>query len=304
VTIDLVVDVRPPWPYRLPLRGSGDGVLRRHGPGIRRLLDIEGTTVVAGATQPARDCVRFVARGEDRAACEEAIARMRFATCVDDDLREFHERFRHDPLIGRAVRSYPTVRVGRRAEPFEALAWAITEQLIELERAFQIQRRILRGMAARCPQTGLLHFPTARDFAGAAPAWLQSCDLSAGRALALVKAAREVATGRVDLRSPDHERAWERLRRIPGIGSWTLEMLALHGQGRYDQLPAGDVNWIKLVGRLKNADPRSRAADEHEVREFFAPYEPWTALAAPYMAISARRGWVRGPVAAPARLAA
>ena len=69
----------------------------------------------------------------------------------------------------------------------------------------------------------------------------------------------EVAAGRVDLRAPDHERGWRRLRTIPGIGAWTVESLALHGQGRYDQLPAGDLAYLKLVGRLRTGNPRARA---------------------------------------------
>jgi 3-methyladenine DNA glycosylase/8-oxoguanine DNA glycosylase len=60
-------------------------------------------------------------------------------------------------------------------------------------------------------------------------------------------------------------------------------MLALNGQGRHDQLPAGDVGLLKLVGRLlSGGDPRARA-QEHEVREFFAPYEEWAGLAAVHM---------------------
>ena len=47
----------------------------------------------------------------------------------------------------------------------------------------------------------------------------------------------------------EHEPGWRRLRAIPGIGSWTVEMLALRGQGRHDQLPAGDLGLLKLVGR-------------------------------------------------------
>jgi 3-methyladenine DNA glycosylase/8-oxoguanine DNA glycosylase len=59
-----------------------------------------------------------------------------------------------------------------------------------------------------------------------------------------------------------------------------VEMLALHGQGRHDQLPALDVGLAKLVGRsLSGGDPRARA-DEREVREFFAPYGEWAGLAA------------------------
>ena len=119
--------------------------------------------------------------------------------------------------------------------------------------------------------------------AGTAPALLQSFDLAGARAITLVRASREVAQGRIDLHGPDHERAWRRLRAIPGIGSWTVEMLGLHGQGRHDQVPAGDVGLLKLVGRLlSGGDPRARA-EERQVREFFAPYGEWAGLAAAHM---------------------
>jgi len=94
-----------------------------------------------------------------------------------------------------------------------------------------------------------------------------------------VRAAREVASGRADLHASDHERSWQRLARIPGIGSWTVEMLALRGQGRLDQVPAGDLGLRKLVGRMRTGRPRDRV-EEEEVREFFAPYAPWAGLAA------------------------
>jgi 3-methyladenine DNA glycosylase/8-oxoguanine DNA glycosylase len=134
------------------------------------------------------------------------------------------------------------------------------------------------ALGRRCPYTGLWDSPPAAVLAAQAPALVQSFDLAAGRALAVVRAAREVAAGRVDLDDPDHERGWQRLRRIPGIGGWTLQTLALTGQGRLDQLPAGDLAYLKLVGRLQHDDPRARATEE-EVERFFAPYEPWAGLA-------------------------
>jgi 3-methyladenine DNA glycosylase/8-oxoguanine DNA glycosylase len=87
-----------------------------------------------------------------------------------------------------------------------------------------------------------------------------------------------VASGRADLRAADHERAWRRLRAIPGIGPWTVEMLALYGQGRHDAIPAGDLGLLKLVGRLAGGDPRERATED-EVRERFARYDRWAGLA-------------------------
>ena len=121
--------------------------------------------------------------------------------------------------------------------------------------------------------------PGAATLSVQAPALLESMDLSAGRAAALIRVAREVASGRVDLHDPDHERGWRRLRAIRGIGRWTIQMLAFTGQGRLDQLPAGDLAYLKLVGRLRSGgDPYARATEE-EVDEFFAPYAPWAGLA-------------------------
>jgi 3-methyladenine DNA glycosylase/8-oxoguanine DNA glycosylase len=253
-----------------------DGMLRRRGGVLERLLHAGELPVVVRVAQPAPDRVLFGARA--------ATAR----AAVDDDLRGFHGRFVRDPLIGRSVRRRPWLRVGRRPEPFEALAWAICEQLIEYERAAAIERRIVAALGRRSPgwdgeTHGLRDCPAAAVLAGTAPALLQSFDLAGGRAITLVRAAREVARGRVDLHSGDHERAWRRLRAIPGIGSWTVEMLALHGQGRLDQLPAGDLGLLKLVGRLlSRGDPRV-IASEQQVRDFFAPYGEWAGLAAAHM---------------------
>jgi 3-methyladenine DNA glycosylase/8-oxoguanine DNA glycosylase len=270
--------VRPRWVFRLP-GGAPDGVLRRRGAVLERLVHVDGDPAVVRVAQLSSDQVLFGARAETRQTATEAIARMRFALAIDDDLRPFYDRYRSDPLIGPSVRRQPWLRIRRRPDPFEALAWAITEQLIEFSRAVEIQRRIVFRLGRRCSDTGLRDLPAAASLAGTAPALLQSFDLSAARALALRKAAREVASGRADLLADDHERGWRRLRAIPGIGRWTIEMLGLHGQGRHDLVPAGDLNLIKLVGRLTTGSPHARA-NEEDVRALFAPYEGWGGLAA------------------------
>jgi 3-methyladenine DNA glycosylase/8-oxoguanine DNA glycosylase len=348
-----VIEVQPPWPFRLPAQGGMDGVLRHRGGVLERLMHHGEEPVVVRVAQRAPDRVAFAANAPSRAAAEHGIARMRFALGVDEDLRAFHERFARDPAIGESVRRRPWLRVRRRPEPFEALAWAICEQLIEFERAAAIERRIVmrlgrqwsdgeegrqgrrrpegedghrgrrwpdgeegrqgrrwpdgedghrgrrwpdgeeghQGRRARAgtaasagSSRGILRdVPSATALAGVAPALLQSLDLGGARARTLVRAAREVARGRIDLHGANHERTWQRLRAIPGIGAWTVEMLALHGQGRHDQVPAGDVGLLKLVGRtLSGGDPHARA-QEHEVRAFFAPYGEWVGMAAAHL---------------------
>jgi 3-methyladenine DNA glycosylase/8-oxoguanine DNA glycosylase len=275
------IEVRPPWPFALPLRNGMDGLTKARRGVLERLLHAGEQPVLVRVAQPARDRVVFEARCDDREAAEWGIERMRIALGVDQDLRAFHERFRFDPLIGPALRSNPAVRAPGRPDPFEALVWAICEQLIEFERAARIERRLSARLGRHCPRTGMRDAPTAAVLARQAPALLASLDLSQGRASAVVRVAREVAAGRVDLHDPDHERGWRRLRAIRGIGRWTVQMLALTGQGRLDQLPAADLGFLKLVGRLRTGDPFARATED-EVVEEFARFEPWAGIAGIY----------------------
>nr|MBA2521762.1 hypothetical protein [Solirubrobacterales bacterium] len=98
-------------------------------------------------------------------------------------------------------------------------------------------------------------------------------DLAPKRALALIKVAREVAAGRCDLARSDDD---PRLRAISEIGPWTLQCLRLNGRGDLDSLPAGDVAYLKLVGRLAALGRRATIV---EVEDFYAPYEPYRGIA-------------------------
>jgi 3-methyladenine DNA glycosylase/8-oxoguanine DNA glycosylase len=276
--VEVRVEVRPRWVFALPLRNGLDGLTRVRGGVLHRLVHAGEEPVLVRAVQLSPHRVLFGAQASERDAAEWGISRMRVGLGIDQDLSGFYERFRFDPLIGTSVRASPALRPFGKPDPFEALVWAICEQLIEFERACAIQRRLIFRLGRRCEWCSLRDAPFAATLAAQAPALLESMGLSAGRAVTLVRAAREVASGRVDLFSVDHERGWRRLLAIRGIGSWTVQMLALTGQGRLDQLPAGDLAYMKLVGRLRSGgDPYARATEE-EVADFFAPYAPWAGL--------------------------
>ncbi|MEJ7797089.1 MAG: hypothetical protein WKF42_01225 [Solirubrobacteraceae bacterium] len=278
--VELRIEVIPRWRFRLPSRGGPDGVLRCRGRLLERLLHIDGRPAIVRIAQTAQRRVLFGAWAHDRDDAQAAIARMRFALAVDDDLREFYERFRRDPLIGASLRRSPWLRIVRRPVAFEAFAWAVCEQLIESARAAAIERRIVHALGPRCAESGLRDVPSPAALAGCAPARLESLDLSGRRAIALVHAAREVAAGRIDLDGADHERAWRRLLAVPTIGRWTVEMLASHGQGRYDVLPAGDLNYLKLLGSWRSGGDPAARAEEADVRALFERFGAWRGLAA------------------------
>lgn len=229
---------------------------------------------------------------------------MRFALGVDDDYAEFFREFKRDPVIGPALRKRPWMRPRRRPWAWEALASAIAGQLIEASRAGEIERRIVRRWGRRLEPavdsawTGpgpLRDVPGPDLMAGRAPAELASMDLAPARALAMIRCAREVASGRADPGRPDDDR---RLLTIREVGPWTVQCLGLNGRGDLDSLPAGDLAYVKLVGRLAGL---GRRATVPEIEEYFAPYAPYRGLAGTFALTHYHLGVPAGP---PLRLAA
>jgi 3-methyladenine DNA glycosylase/8-oxoguanine DNA glycosylase len=218
---------------------------------------------------------------------------MRFALGVDDDFRPFYDEFRSDPVLGPAVRRRPWVRVRRRPWPWEALASAIAGQLIEAARAKRIERRIVRRWG---PEVGgLRDVPSAEVMSGRAPAELEGMDLAGRRAIAMIRCACDVAAGRCDLSDPAAD---ERLLATREIGPWTVQCLGLNGRGEHDSLPAGDLAYVKLVGRLAGL---GRRAEIPEIEEYFERYRPYRGLAGHFISMHYHHAVEIGP---PLRLAA
>ncbi len=265
---------------------------------VTRLLHVDGRPAVVRAAQRRDGAVLMRAEADSREDRERAVERMRFALGVDDDYRELYELFRADRLLGSAIRQRPWHRPRRRPWAWEALVWSITKQLIESSRAAAIQRRmVFRWGSRRADADGLTlrDVPTPELIAGRSPAELAAKDLAPGRALAMIRAAREVSRGRVDPGDPEDD---SRLLAIREIGPWTLQCLALYGRGDPDSLPAGDLGYLKLVGRLAGL---GRRATIEEVEEFFRPYEPFRGLAGDFMLFAHHKTVAKGP---PLRMAA
>ena len=307
--------MRPPSPYRMP-RGSADRTLRVRGGVATRLLHVGGSPVLVRAWQPARGRVRFRAEavaperisqppiamppcpgpaGQEQ--LEEAIAAMRRALWVDVDLSGFHRRFRRDPLVGPLIRRLPGFRPKGRPWPWEALAAAVVGQLIEAQRAALIERRIVGRWGSRLGEGrgALRDVPGPTAIAGRAPAELESMELVGKRAVALRRLARDVVAGRCRIEDPDADR---RLLAMPQIGPWTVQCLGLFGRNELDSLPAGDLGYVKLIGRLNGG---GRRATIPEVEEFYAPYEPYRGLVGALTLSGLHRRVSQGP---PLRLAA
>jgi len=270
--------VRPRWPSEPPRSAGPGGLLRIRG-------DVVSRAMRSGALAQAAwrgDEVLLRASAASPEAAEDALRRMRFVLALDDDLAPFHFAFRRDPLLGRALKARPRLRVLRKPEPFEALMYAICEQLIDTQAAGNIVWALTRELGRRhasgawmAPEPDALDNPPALIRAGLAPT----------RARTLARVSRAVARGEIDPGSPDRAR----LEAIPGVGTWTLAHLDLFGRGIYDVPLQADVGMRNAYARM--AGVRTGSVTEEEFAEVLGRYRPWQGLAAMYIVYV---GWRSG----------
>ena len=230
--------------------------------------------------------ITFRAEGiEEEPVSEEqlelAIERQRFALGIDDDLSEFYEMFKRDPVLGPVIHRRPTIRAKRTVWPWHSLLRAITKQLIESSRAAAIERRIVRrwGIGA----AGLLDVPGAEVVREIAPAELVACDLTEASSLAMLRCAREVAAGRADLADPDPTGAcWRSARSGRGPSSASGSTAAATPTRCRPAISATSSSSACLAGL-------GRRATVEEVEEYYAPYEPFRGSPGPSCSTASTR---------------
>ena len=250
----------PTGPYRLRL-------MARHGTWRGELPHDR----VATAWQ--RPDGRVVVRGSD----EEAVDRARFMLALDDDTGPFHARFARDPLLGPSARALVGYRPLRRATVTHAVVRALCGQLVEARRALALERAVLRACGERVVTQDALR--------RLAPVELRRLGLAQHRATALHRLATTLELEA--LRAHPTDVVSRRLRREPGVGPWSVGVIATEGLGRYDHGIVGDLSLVKLYASLTG-----RWVEGQETVALLAPYEEWQGLACEVLLL----GWARGLV--------
>jgi AraC family transcriptional regulator of adaptative response / DNA-3-methyladenine glycosylase II len=182
---------------------------------------------------------------------------------------------RGDPLLRPLVRRRPGLRIPGAWDAFECAVRAVVGQQVSVAAGRTFVARVVErcGTTLARPMQGLTHlFPSAQALAEAD---LTGLGLVPARARTLSEVARAVADGRLALDGPAEEiRA--ALVRLPGVGEWTAEYVALRALGEPDAFPAGDLVLRRVAGEGRALTPRALA-------ERAEAWRPWRGYAAVHL---------------------
>jgi DNA-3-methyladenine glycosylase II len=181
---------------------------------------------------------------------------------------------RRDADLARVLARHGPPPLWARPAGFATLARIILEQQVSLASAAAVFRRIEIGLGRFTPGA----------VAAAGEARIRALGVTRQKASYLVRLARTVESGRLDLaalaRLPDDE-AHAALVRLEGIGPWSADIYLLMALRRPDVWPAGDLALATAAHAVKRL--RRRPSPERLARLA----EPWR----PYRSVAARILW-------------
>lgn len=194
-----------------------------------------------------------------------------------------------DPLLRGLIQKRPGLRVPGAWDPFETSVRIMLGQQVSVAAATTLAGRLALEFGAAVPglaAMGLSHvFPAAARIAEASVERLRNIGLPAARAESIRAFARAYADERLRLDAGvTLGELTESLSALPGVGPWTVEMIAMQAAGHPDAFPAGDLGLRRVAGRLAG---EGRTLD---AREMEAMAEAWR----PHRALAAMQLWLSG----------
>ncbi|MCM2576700.1 AlkA N-terminal domain-containing protein [Streptomyces meridianus] len=207
-----------------------------------------------------------------------AISRCRRLLDLDADPVAVDEQLRADPVLAPLVDKAPGRRVPRTVDAAEFAVRAVLGQQVSTAAARTHAHRLVlaHGEPVDDPQGGLTHlFPTAQALTALDP---ESLALPRSRRTTLTTITAALADDGLGLDAgSDWARARARLAALPGIGPWTVDVIAMRALGDPDAFVPTDLGLRRAAQELGlPATPAALTARA-------AAWRPWRAYAVQYL---------------------
>lgn len=267
-TLETVHEVAGPWSLATSKRfweGFTPGELahQTRAEGIRTvfLCDTDWQRVDAVITQEG-ESARIVVDGPgDLDAATQQVRRL---LSIDIDGRAWPDVAARDDVIADAQRRLPGFRPCGFFSPYEAAAWSVLSQRVQMRQAAATKTRLTRELGDEGA------FPSPEALLGA------SLELPGRKAEYLRAVAEAALDGRLSgshLRSLDPAEALAQVQTILGLGPFAAELVVIRGANFADVLPRNEARLNDEIAKRYGAE---RSVDE--ITDEWKPFRSWASV--------------------------
>jgi len=256
--IELKLNYRPPYDWEAFLRFVS----------LRAIAGLEDVTDdgyhrngISVRQNQRENCLIARIESENMSRLRPAVEKIRFFFDLRANSSEIATHLRKSPALRGIVPESGGLRLPGSWDPFELAVRAILGQQVTVRGASTLAARLVQQFGP----------PSAVKLADAD---LTSIGLPKSRAESLRSLARAVCDGSLRLDgSAATPEVIETLCRLPGIGAWTANYIAMRGLGDPDAFPSSDVGLLKAAG----------VSSPRRLEAMAEAWRPWRSYAALYL---------------------
>lgn len=198
---------------------------------------------------------------------------------IDQDLKPFYKLLKKHPALAYMPLRYKGLRLIGIPDLFEALAWSIIGQQINLTFAYKLKRRVVELYGTSIEHESIAYhiFPSFETLARADLAELREMQFSTRKAEYLIGLAQAFADGIVSkeilLALPDSDARQAVLTNIRGIGIWTANYALMKSLKDPSSIPYGDAGLLNALIRHNIMEHKKDIAGMEQLFQAFPGWE-------------------------------
>lgn len=170
-----------------------------------------------------------------------------------------------DKTLKAIIDEYGLPPMWTRPAIFQSLILTILEQQVSLASAYSAFKKLKEKIG----------FVTPKKILALSDAELKSCYFSRQKIIYVRELATAIITKKLNLKKlallTDEEIRTE-LKKIKGIGDWTVDVYLMHALQRSDLFPLGDIALVNSLKHVKQLHPKTTKEEMLAIAESWRPY--------------------------------
>jgi len=174
-----------------------------------------------------------------------------------------------DADLGNIIRQHDYPPMWTRPASFQSLVLFILEQQVSLASAYAAFKKLRERVG----------FVTPSKILALSDAELRACYFSRQKIVYARELATAVRTKKLilkQLKDGHEDKVRVELKKIKGIGDWTVDVYLMHSLQRTDLFPLGDIALVNSLKEVKKLDP---GISKEEMLKIAEPWRPYRTIA-------------------------